>query len=541
MNSIMMVVGAVIAVLIVFIIFSQEELDDEPEDYYDEEPAEAHEEVVKVPGSTNEATEKPTPTSLIQKPPEEVHELKESGTTLAKVSLVGSEEDFKLRFSLYDQTPPVSHSRNSQGVAVSVQFRFPEISKLETGNLVSLLNKAEKVLAPEELSFPFSVFLGDQTNRLLLFGFDEDRDDAVFEALVTSSEIVAKFKKLLETDGELLQAKARVAIGISQGSLTRIFRGPLGPITHAGKPVYLAETFAESAGDFQIYVDEETHRFAKPLFDFREWKPTRLRQSLPPMPFFELVGWNKKEEIFAVTSSSETFARRAVAIAYRYLDFDDISPLLGLVSDPDEKVAMDALATVAEIGDDRALGILKKILPEAKNALLRSSIIEALGKMGREEVAPALLASTKDVNWQVRYHAVRSLYRISHGEAIKHIEHMVNDEDGAVRAEIHFILFQQYHNEENLAALRELLRDLSLRARKAAVEALISIGTNDALLLVAKSFAEQEPEMKRHILRLMIRVKSKVLYQCFLTMFHTSNSREHSEIVAAVRRSELMN
>jgi hypothetical protein len=560
MNSIMMVVGAVIAVLIVFIIFSQDELEDED---VEEIPAENQDPVGNGNSSSGTVADSAVESAaagatVAVAVPSHAENRAAGGPSSAATNersapgrapgnsnpvgpAIGSEEDFKFRFVLTEQIPPVTSIKTVPAVACVVQLRFPEMAQAEAGMMAGLINLSEKVLLADDLPFPFEIHVGNQTDRLLLFGFEEERDDAVLEAMVTAGEITRRFRKLLEGSKELLQVKARLAVGISQGPVSRILRGPAGTIAHAGRAVYLAETFAESAGDFQTYVDEDTFRQAMPLFDFREWKPTRLRQSMPPIAFYELVGWNKKEEIFAFASHAEAYARRAVAVAYRYLDFDDLTPLLGLVSDPDERVALDALATVTEIGDERALGILKKLLPEARNAVLRSAVIEALGKVGKDEVVPALLASTKDVSWLVRFKAAKSLYQIAKGEALRHIEHLTGDDDGAVRSVIHQILYREFRREKDLLALRDLLTDLSLRARKAAVEALMEISGKEALSMVAQSFVEQEPEIKRHILRLFVKAKANSLYQCFLTMFHAADPRDHADIIAAVRRAHLLN
>ncbi len=554
MNSIMMIVGAVIAILLVFIIFSQSDQDDEPdleslnEDVENDNAREETPKRASVP--LMKEAQKPSDEFAGQAQPSTVSEsnLSTSANVQNTHSLqtdsetppeVGTEEDLKFRLMLNDQMPPPTAVKSAVGVAATIQIRFLESSLVEGPAVIPFLTAIEGLLDTDLAPFPYSIFLGDQFDRLLLFGFDESRDDAVLESLVTLFDLIYRFKKALEKEDRLLKAKPRIAVGVSFGEISRILRGSLGPISHLGRAVYLSETLAEAAGDFQIYVDEEIHRLALPLFDFREWKPMKLRPPLPPIAFFEVVGWNKKDEIFAFSSHKEVYARRAVAVAFRYLDFDDLSPLLSLLADSDEKVALEALTTIIEIGDDRALGILKKILPEARSPFIRSSIMEAFGKVGKEDLVPVLLAATKDINWQVRFYAVKSLFRITGPEAMKHIEHLVNDDDGAVRVALHQILYKVSGNDNHLMVIREHLTDLSQRARKAAVEALLEICIPASVLMVARSYADQEPDLRRHILRLMTRTKSNVLYQAFLEIFHYAEEKDRTDIVSAVRRSRL--
>jgi len=526
MNAILMIVVAVVVILLVFVMFSLEDEEDREIAVTDE-----------VARTSPQATDAANSSKTDLEPTKEKRPIPQT-PSVTEIQ-VGSSEDLKFRLLLDDQLPPPTVTTNSSAVVAVVQIRFAADLLENPAALIPVLGEAEQILSPAKAPFTFSVYPGNQMDRLWLFGMDENKDDALFEALVSAFDAQIRFKKALESSPQLLQAKARIAIGISAGEVVRIIRGPLGPISHAGKAVFLAETLAENAGDFLIYVDEQIHKLALPLFDFREWKPTKLRSPLPPISFYEVMGWNKKEEIFAFVAHKEAYARKAVAIAYRYLEFDDLAPLLSLLADSEERVALETLKTIAEIGDERTLGILKKILPEAKNAQIRSSIIEAFGAIGKDENVPTLLASTKDVNWQVRFQAVRALYRICKKEALKHLEPLKNDEDGAVKACVHKAFFQESKEEQYLTILNELLYDLSHRARKAAVDALMEIGTDEALLMVCKSFLEQEGDLRKHILRLLMEGKSPILFQCFLNIFQMADEKERPDIVAAVRRANL--
>lgn len=547
MNSILMVVVAVIVILLVFVMFSLDDQEELPTDESETRPEPAPDASVQSvepqPVETRASRNEPPPDAAVQgnairpAPAAPVAPLAPPAPDFVET---GSEQDLQYRLLLEDQVPPPTDVLMKQGVAVVVQIRFPEEFQAGQSSLAEALAAAEAILAPEKAPFPFSVYLTRQFDQLWLFGIDEVRDDPVFEAIVCAFDAMRRFKKALESQPVLHDARARLAVGISSGMIGRIKRGPLGPIAHAGKAVYVAETLSEAAGDFMVYVDEDIHRLSLPLFDFREWKPIKLRSPLPPMPFFEVMGWNKKEEMFAFATHKEAHARRAVAVAFRYLELDDLGPLLSLLSDPDEKVALEALSTVAEIGDARALGMLKKILPESKNPLIRSAVLKAFGGIGSQEVIPLLKASMMDAHWMVRYQAVLSMARISGPDCLKHAEELASDDDGAVRAACHQVRFQETQNPGELTALNELLTDLSVRARKAAAEALIKIGTREALGMIARSFHDQEDELCRHILRLLTECRSQTLYQTFLTLFQRSNEELRPDIVAAVRRARLV-
>lgn len=557
MNSILMVVVAVIVILLVFVMFS---LDDQEEYTADENASNPDSETSETgdpasaavadgrgsdepPGTAQPSSQNVPQTGSVAARQRRL-KAERAGDASSPAEMenvqVGSEEDLRYRLLLDDQVPPPTEVALKQGVAVVVQIRLPEELQSEQETWAKTLAAVEAILSPEKAPFPYSVYLTSQFDHLWLFGIDEERDDPIFEAIVCAFDAVRRFKKALEAQPALQAARARLAVGISSGKIARIKRGPLGPVSHAGKAVYMAETLSEAAGDFMVYVDEDVHRLAIPLFDFREWKPIKLRPSLPPIPFFEVMGWNKKEEMFAFASHKEAYARRAVAVAFRYLEFDDLGPLLGLLSDPDEKVVLETLSTIAEIGDARAMGMLKKLLPESRDPMIRSGILKAFGGIGSAEVIPLIKASMKDAQWQVRYQAVLAMAGLAGTECLKHIEELAGDDDGAVRAAVHQVKYLETQNRAELEALNELLTDLSGRARKAAAEALIKIGTREALAMVAKTFHDQEAALCRHILRLLMECRSQSLYQTFLTLFQHSGEKLRPEIVAAVRRARLV-
>lgn len=547
MNSILIIVIAVVILLLVFVLFS---LDDQ-----EEETGFLSEEKNAAGAITEEAGETTARRADEESFPEKLPSVKalpvKDKTPVRPVPGVelperqpiveaGKEEDLRLRILLDQRLPFPTSSEEKDSVIAAVQLRFPEEVLADKDTFIKLLTRAEAVLE-RDFSFDFSCYSSAQLDRLWIFGRDEGRDDALFEALVVAFEVVSRFKKALENDSILRENKARVAVGLSMGKMLKINRGISVEPTWLGKPAYLAETLAEAAGDFNIYVDEDIQKAALPLFDFREWKPIKLRPPIPPLPLFELVGWNKPDEIAAFASHKEGYARRAVAVAYRYLDLDDkLQPLIELLSDTEEKVAIEALETVKAIGSEHSLGLLKRMFPETQDSVFRAAIIDAFASIGRSEVIPVILGSTKEASWKVRFAASKALYKLSGAEALRHLEHLLTDADGGVKACVNGIFFKATGQQEYLETLGELVTDLSRRTRKAAVDELLAIDADAALKLVVNSFSEQEFELQKHILRKMESGKSKILYQCFLTLFKNSGERIRPGIVEAIRRAGLV-
>ncbi len=537
MSAILTIVIVLVILLLVFVMFSlddQEEETDFLQEQDAENPVEAPVESAEIeqekPGEVEaRATIEQQPRPVRARPAEEVSMVEPGG-----------EEDLRLRIMLDQRLPSPTGHEEVKAVVAAIQLRFPEEIISSGDAFVKLIKRAEN-LFEKEFSFPFASYHSAQLDRIMIFEKDESRDDELFEALVVAFEAVSRFKKMLESDSALRDAKARISVGLSSGSIVKVKRGIAAEPSWIGKAVYMAETLAEAAGDFSIYVDEQIHKAALPLFDFREWKPIKMRSPLPALPLFELVGWNKPEEIAAYASHKDAFSRRAVAVAYRYLELDDmIQPLLELLSDADEKVALEALETVKVIGSEQALGLLKRIFPEAQEAAFRSAIIDAFASIGKNEVVPVILGSTKEASWKVRLSAARALHRLSGKDALRHLEHLLEDADGAVRAGVCGIFYRETGKSLYLKDLGELLRDLSNRARKIAADELLRVDSDDAVKMLVDGFADQEADLQRYILNRLEGSKSKILYQSFLTLFKISGEKIRPQIVEAVRRTGLL-
>lgn len=547
MNSIVMIVLAVVILLLVFVLFSLDDHEDETDflDSNDLEPLKdspvnkSVEKVLPLESAKITKTEKTAKTAKTAKndlPPVSVV----AASKNIKLPETGTEEDMRFRITL-DQTLPLPRTINRiDGVVAAVQLRFPEEILQDHDVFLKNLFKAEQILE-KEFSFDFSCYPSGQLDRMWYFASNESRDDALFEALVVAFEVISRFKKALEHDSTLRDARVRLAVGLSMGTMLKVDRGIAAVSTWIGKPAFMAETLAEAAGDFTIYVDEDVHKAALPLFDFREWKPVKLRSSLPSLPIFELVGWNKPEEVASFASHQEPHARRAVAIAYRYLELDaKMRPLHELLSDPDEVVALAALETVRVIGNESSLGLLKRILPETADPGFRSAILDAFAAIGKSEVVPVILGSTKEDNWRVRLSAARALYKLSGKDSLRHLEHLLEDPDGAVRAGVNAIFLRETGKDQYLTVLDAMLSDLSQRARKVTADELLKINSEKALKILTSNFSEQETGLQKQILRGLEISKSPILYQCFLKIFKASSEIIRPSIIESIRRAGLV-
>ena len=536
MNSILMIVIAIVILLLVFVMFS---LDDGEEDvdFIEENTVEEDKH------NKTEPAEILTDTN-VKPATEETRSLEDSDSIIDKTNFAKSDidvnDDLKLRLLISRKLPLPVNLEVKDAAIVAIQLRFDDAA-INQNNFLDILKETE-IVFKRDFSFLFSSWASTQLNRFWVFGNDEGRDDYLFEALVDAFELISRFKILIENNEQLREAKAKISIGVSFGKVRRFNRGLAAQPSWVGKPLYMAETLAEAAGDLSIYADKEVYNAALPLFDFREWKPIKLRSPLPPVPLFELVGWNKPSEIAEFASSDKASARKAVAVAYRYLELDtNIQPIIELLSDSDESVAFEALETVKTIGSKQVFSFLKKIFLEAQDPLFKSKMVDAFASIGNSEIVPVILGSTKEKSWKVRLSAVKALYKLSGSDAVRHIEPLTSDSDPAVRACANGIMAKETGKSSYLKVVQELLSDLSVRGRKVAFDELLEMDNDVALEMISDSFCEQDTELQKYVLRKLEYSKCKSLYKCFLTIFKKSDAVNKVYVVESIQRAEMVN
>lgn len=465
-------------------------------------------------------------------------------TYQTQLSNFGDQEDFELRIQTYNALQPLNYIKKENAVVVAINTKISEQALTTENSLTSAYKKLEEVLDLNYIQFSEHLVTKQllHADRALIFFVNPNLDyDPYFEAVFSAYLLVAKFKKNLETCSELSEAGAKISIGISSGEVIILNRGPFVTENVKGKPVFIAELLALSASDFQIFIDETIYNSAQVWFDLREWIPMKLWHTLPAMKFYEIIGWNKKEEIYSYINHQNASVRKAVATAFKYLEFEELMPLHHLASDNDESVALEAIKTLAEIKDDRSLAVLKKLVTETKNPFIRSEVINALGNLQKSDLMPIFLGYIKDIHWRVRRNSIYAIYNTLGEDSIKHIEQLLSDENGAVRAAALEVFYKVTKNSVYLKELKNLLNDLSVRARKSAILALCSINTNESLAIIVSTFPELDNDLQRFTIAQIqnLNLPQDKKWQYLLSFYKASNEKTRAEIVNLVNNNIL--
>ncbi|MDJ0618529.1 MAG: HEAT repeat domain-containing protein [Calothrix sp. MO_192.B10] len=97
-------------------------------------------------------------------------------------------------------------------------------------------------------------------------------------------------------------------------------------------------------------------------------------------------------------------------------------------------VQFSIIATLGELGDTRAFGLLQEALV-SDNELIKTAAISSLGELGDIQAIPLLAPYANHSDWQLRFRLVQALNRLGGAQAQSILETLAQDEVEAVSAE----------------------------------------------------------------------------------------------------------
>lgn len=112
------------------------------------------------------------------------------------------------------------------------------------------------------------------------------------------------------------------------------------------------------------------------------------------------------------------------------------SALRGALSDEDARVRSSAATSLARLGDEAAIGELRRQVVSDGNKHVRQAAADALGRIalrGDDEVISALALATRDSEEHVRYASVEALARVGDARAQDALAQRLSDENTGVR------------------------------------------------------------------------------------------------------------
>jgi HEAT repeat protein len=164
-------------------------------------------------------------------------------------------------------------------------------------------------------------------------------------------------------------------------------------------------------------------------------------------------------EIAGRLSDADAFVRVEAAVTLRCLDATEASAeLIKALGDGSPKVRTAVIEALSDLKIRDAAAELGKIATTDPDSGVRISAIEALGKIGANEVVPTLLGLLDDANAHIRSSAVCALGRLVASEQLPRLLQLVSDPSGEVRGSVASVL-GQFRANGAVGELERLLDD----------------------------------------------------------------------------------
>ena len=189
----------------------------------------------------------------------------------------------------------------------------------------------------------------------------------------------------------------------------------------------------------------------------------------------------------------------------------------------------------------RVIKILEKIFLQNSDDYIRQVAIEALSKLGFEEILPLILDATKDEAVNVRYTAINALRWIYTDEKIEPLLVALKDEESIVRASAAWALGTSRNNKQiNQELISSLREDPDEYVRYNIMKTLGDI-RNDDFVEILEEEADNDPEMKNRLkaIEILGEIATEKTFRSLLNIYKRTKSLTiQNKINFALRKAD---
>ena len=169
------------------------------------------------------------------------------------------------------------------------------------------------------------------------------------------------------------------------------------------------------------------------------------------------------------------------------------------LTDVDEKVRLDAVRLLAEIGSEQAGALLIGVLGD-ESAQVRAEAANALGERGGDTAIPILQGMLHDADGVVRETAIDALTDIGGAESARVLSAFLDNAEASMREQTVEALAVIGGPIATQALLRAM-EDKEYDVRKVAIHALADIGDEDAVRAITRALDDEELSLRQEAAR----------------------------------------
>ncbi len=195
-----------------------------------------------------------------------------------------------------------------------------------------------------------------------------------------------------------------------------------------------------------------------------------------------------------------------------------IELLIPIADDTDEETTVRNAAcySLGEIGDKKAIPVLKRCLADNSNYLLRKSALDALGKFETTEMDDILMEALRDDQWQIRVAASKSLAERKVVKAYPNLKYVaLKDPEAKLKKEA-LKAIGDINSDECRNFLKKIYnseKGYTDSAKIIAIDKLIEYNVDWIFPSIEKLYKEKNSEKRKPILDYTLKLLSKTEYK----------------------------
>jgi len=213
-----------------------------------------------------------------------------------------------------------------------------------------------------------------------------------------------------------------------------------------------------------------------------------------------------------------------------YKSDETVFILIDALKDPDFTVKKLAIASLAKIGNPKAIEPLTELL-SSNDKWIRREASNALAKFG-EKAIPYLTEKCEDEKPWVREEALRALIQISSPNSLETFEFMSQNSDSEVRV-LAIAGLAKLGKKDSIPTLINLLKEPEPTQRSAAEEALIAIGS-PALEFLTYYINDPDVNLRQSLARIFGRIPSNETIPPLITLLGDNWSQVRDEAIYSI-------
>lgn len=213
---------------------------------------------------------------------------------------------------------------------------------------------------------------------------------------------------------------------------------------------------------------------------------------------------------------------------------DYFNALIKLLDDKEPWIRLNVVLSLKQLGDERAVTYLIKLLREENNEFVKAAIIKSLARLGSKKILPIILPFLKDSDYRVVANTIEAIEILGDSSFIDHIKPFLNSD--SIRIKVNTAKALWYFGiREVLGILIDMLNSDMPNIRDSVVYALSEINTPAARDALCKHLInESDDTIRLKIVKILGKIGDEYCIPALRNMLSDKSIRIAKEAQIAI-------